>query len=388
MTVEILPLSEICEVTAGGTPSRANEAFWGGDIPWVKISDMLQGQITWTAEAITPLGLQQSSAKLFPVGTLLLSIFATIGRTAILKIPAATNQAIAGLQVRDSDRVDSSYLRRYLEKLAPMLAGQARGVAQANINLSILRATEIPLPPLPEQRRVAAILDKADALRAKHRAAIAKLDQLLRSVFLRTMADAEQWPTEHLSDLCDERAPITYGILQPGPDVDDGILYVRPSEIKEGKIVVQSLRRTTPQIARRYAKSALIPGDILITIVGTIGSVAVVPESLSGANITQSSARIRISRDKAEPRFVELFLRSSLARKQYEKARLGVAVERLNLHHVRDLEVPLPPIAVQREVARAADKIERLHSLQASSLPRLDALFAALTQQLFRGGPM
>jgi type I restriction enzyme S subunit len=271
---------------------------------------------------------------------------------------------------------EPKYLYHFLRQAKIPDAGYSR-------HFKFLKELLIPLPSLSEQRRIAATLDKADGLRVKRREAIAKIDQLLQAIFMDAVVDIVRWPTSPLSELCESDAPITYGILQPGPDLEGGVPYVRPSEIKDGSIVLQSLRRTDTAIAARYAKSALRDGDILITIVGTIGAIAVVPKELDGANITQSSARVRISSAKAERRFVELFLRSPIAKRQYDEARLGVAVERLNLHHVRDLQVPIPPLEVQRQVARRAVVVEALKMQFRSSLLNLEVLDATLRGRAF-----
>ena len=113
-----------------------------------------------------------------------MSIFATIGRTAVLGIDAATNQAIAGITPRDPRRLDSIYLRHYFDSITANLIKAARGVAQLNINLGILKALPLPLPPIHEQRRIAAILDRAYALKAKRREALAQLGSLTQSIFI------------------------------------------------------------------------------------------------------------------------------------------------------------------------------------------------------------
>jgi type I restriction enzyme S subunit len=163
-------------------------------------------------------------------------------------------------------------------------------------------------------------------------------------------------------------APVMYGILQPGPDTQEGIPYIRPTEISYDVIQVDDLRRTSPAIANRYKRSTLQANDVILSIVGTIGKVALVPPVLSGANITQSSARLRVDHAVVRPKYLAWVLRSPILRQQFDKVRLGTAVPRLNIAHVRDLRVPIAPIAEQD---RIADKLDELMS-------DLDAGVAAL----------
>ncbi len=146
-------LGEIATVKSGGTPRRGNPSYWGGNIPWVKISDITSFHVSSTEETITKEGLTSSSAKLFPVGTILFTIFATIGKVAILDIEAATNQAIAGI-FDVSESLDTRYLAHYLQFAGPQMANRGRGMAQDNINLTMLRSLEVILPPLETQRRI------------------------------------------------------------------------------------------------------------------------------------------------------------------------------------------------------------------------------------------
>jgi type I restriction enzyme, S subunit len=164
------------------------------------------------------------------------------------------------------------------------------------------------------------------------------------------------WSWKSLADVAADGVPILYGILQPGPDTPGGVPYVRPTEIVEDVIDLSSIRRTTPAIAAKYKRSVLNPDDVILSIVGTIGKVAVVPLDLDGGNITQSSVRVRPRSEVVSPRYVAWVLRSPVLRRQFDKHRLGTAVPRLNVAHVRALRVPIPPLPEQRRIVAEIEK--------------------------------
>ncbi len=200
---------------------------------------------------------------------------------------------------------------------------------------------------------------------------------------MREVATPKGWKNVRLSELCEPGAPILYGILQPGPEMEDGVPYVRPTEIDDDRIKLEEIKRTTPEIAAKYRRAMLKAGDLLITIVGTLGKIAVVPPELEGANITQSSARIRLAPKVAHQRYVRQILRSPVAIRQYDYHRLGTGVPRLNIHHVRDLEIPLPPMAEQRRIAEVLDRAEALRVKRRAALAQLDSLTQSLFLDLF-----
>ncbi len=177
-----------------------------------------------------------------------------------------------------------------------------------------------------------------------------------------------EWIWKSLAEIAADGAPILYGILQPGPNTSGGVPYVRPTEIVEDVIDLSSVRRTTPLIAGKYKRSILKPDDIILSIVGTIGKVALVPPDLDGANITQSSVRIRPRSDVVLPRYVAWALRSRVLRRQFDKHRLGTAVPRLNVAHVRALRLPVPSLPEQRQIVAEIEK----------QFTRLEAAVAAL----------
>lgn len=209
MTYVIKKISEICEIFSGGTPSRTKLEYFGGGIPWVKITDMLQGTVKTTGESLTEAGLNNSSARLMPSGTVLISIFATIGRTAVLGIEAATNQAIAGVVPKDVNQLDPFYLRYFLDSQHEELNRAARGVAQPNINQGILKALDVPVPNIAEQRRIVDILSRAEGIVQLRREAEKKASEIIPALFIDMFGDPatnpKGWPIVPFSSLGDCR---------------------------------------------------------------------------------------------------------------------------------------------------------------------------------------
>ena len=150
---QLKKLGEVCNTTSGGTPSRQKLSYYNGNIPWVKSGELDKGLILDTEEKISEEAIKNSSAKVFPKGTLLIALYgATIGKLAFLGVDAATNQAICG--IFKNDNIDSNYLYHFLYFKKPNLVKQGIGGAQPNISQTILKNLDLPFPPLPEQQAI------------------------------------------------------------------------------------------------------------------------------------------------------------------------------------------------------------------------------------------
>lgn len=152
------PISEIAGSSSGGTPNRGNAEYYGGNIPWLKSGELNESYITESNEFITKKGLENSSAKLFPKGTLLVAMYgATAGRTGILKIDAATNQAVCALFPKKDIKRD--FLYWFLRQHRIDFIIQSKGGAQPNISQKVIKETHVPLPPIEIQEKVVAFLN-------------------------------------------------------------------------------------------------------------------------------------------------------------------------------------------------------------------------------------
>ena len=203
---EYKKLGDICDVVSGGTPSRSKSQFWNGGIPWLKIGNIRGKYVSEADEFITEEGLSCSSAKMLKKGTILYTIFATLGEAAILTIEACTNQAIAGITIKNEEIIDRDYLYYYLKSKKNYVNDIGRGVAQNNINMSILRGFEVPIREKFEQKAITDILNKIGKIIEARKEGLNKLDNLIKARFVELFGDPRSNPygfgKKMLKDTC------------------------------------------------------------------------------------------------------------------------------------------------------------------------------------------
>ena len=210
---EVKELGKISKVTSGGTPSRERKNFWNGNIPWITTSLIDFNEIETAEEYITEEGLRNSSAKLFPKGTLLMALYGqgvTRGKTAMLKIDAATNQACASIAL-DDKLVDKNYIFQYLISKYDDIRKLSNTGNQENLNGELVKSIKLNLPPLPEQRAIAHVLGLMDSAINKNNQLIAQkelrkkwLMQNLLTGKKRLKGFDGEWKEIHIRDVAKE----------------------------------------------------------------------------------------------------------------------------------------------------------------------------------------
>ncbi|HEY0707759.1 MAG TPA: restriction endonuclease subunit S, partial [Polyangia bacterium] len=249
------------------------------------------------------------------------------------------------------------------------------------------------LPPLEEQRRIAEVLDRAEALRAKRRAALALLDTLPQSIFLDLFGDpSAEWPTRTVAELA-KNGPAT---IRTGPFgsqllhsefVEDGIAVLGIDNVVDNEFRRRAGNRfITPTKYKELSRYTVYPGDVLITIMGTCGRCAIVPDDIPVAINTKHLCCISLARELCLPTFLHAyFLRHPAAQKYLRRAAKGAVMDGLNMGIIKGMPVVLPPLPLQQEFARRIAAVEKLKAAQRASLAELDALFASLQHRAFRG---
>lgn len=376
----MITLSELCDIQVGRTPPRADPAMWGKGVPWLSIADMSQGnEITHTKEQVTQLGA--AKGKLISPGTVLLSFKLSIGKVAIAKIPMLTNEAIAALPIKDPSRLNNRYLLRILETM-DLAARSNRAAMGATLNKAKLRSIRIPLPPLDEQRRIAAILDQADAIRTKRRDQLDRLGNLVSSIFLDMFGDPvsnpRQLPTKALGDI----GSLDRGVSKHRPRNDPLLLggahpLIQTGDVASADRYINSYHSTYSDMG--LAQSRMWPaGTLCITIAANIAKTGILkfdscfPDSIVG-----------FLANRPLTMYVAIWL--DFLQKTIEASAPQSAQKNINLRILRSLELPVPPEEELSDFLTRVTRVDSQRSRVEAALARDDELFASLQSRAFKG---
>lgn len=343
--------------------------------------------ISKTESKITQLGFDSCSTKLLPENSVLFSSRAPIGHVAINTIPMCTNQGFKSF-VPKADLLDSQYLYYWLKANKEYLQDLGVGATFKEISKTVIANVEIPLPPLAEQRRIASILDQADELRQKRQQTIEKLDQLLQATFIDMFGDPEQnpkkWNKVILGDICDAKDRVNYGVVQPGNDFEGGIPLIRVGDIDGGILSFTSIKTIDPEIEKDYSRSRLKGNEILVSCVGSIGTIAKVPNKAIGFNIARAITRVPLQ-DKRIINFVAECLKTEAIQNYFKKNTRTVSQPTLNVSFVKETEIIFPNEEKILDFCKIVDKVEFQKELLQKALVMQESLFQSLQNQAFNG---
>ena len=388
MRVDSMPLAALAEVRSGGGAPQDSSAFTTSGHPFVRagsLSKLLSGAIEDTLEHLQPKTAAEHGLRLFPSGTVLFAksgMSATKGHVYRLRRPAYVVNHLAALIPRRPD--DSAFLVRLLERCSPVVL--VKDPAYPSIRLGDIEDMQVLVPPNPDDRlRIAEVLDRADALRAKRRAALAQLDTLTQSIFLDMFGDPvsnpRKWPLKKLGD--PDVGSLDRGISRHRPRNAPELLGGQYPLVQTGEVAncdgyIRDHHAAYSDLGLRQSK--MWPaGTLCITIAANIAKAGILtfdacfPDSVVGFR----------ARHGATVEFVRTWL--SFRQKALEESAPESAQKNINLAILRDLDIPFPPLHAQRDFAGRVAKVERTKAAHRASLTQLDALFASLQHDAFRG---
>ncbi|MFM8272360.1 MAG: restriction endonuclease subunit S [Gemmata sp.] len=414
-------VEQLVSSTDYGTSAKTNEDSDG--IPVLRMGNIVDGALSLTNLKYLPADHDEFPKLLLQPGDLLFNRTNSpelVGKSAVYTgSPKQCSFASYLIRLKSQGMlpyllaayINSPYGRAWVRSVVQQQVGQA------NVNGSRLLALTVPVPPLAEQRRIVAKIEGLTARSRATRAALAEVPTLLEQFRQSVMASAfrgdltANWREKHpdtepaavlLASIRDERrkqweakypkkkyvAPdpvddadlpelpvgweyaradevvaagtvITYGIVLPGDQVEGGVPYVRGQDIEDGRILVEQLARTSPEIAARHDRSSLLEGDVLLCIIRHL-KVAVVPAGMDGANLTQGTVRLRPSDAILGP-YLAGYLAGPTAQGWMKERYFGMAMPRINVEDARAIPIPVAPLEEQREIIRQIEVTGRRH---------------------------
>ena len=398
------------KIQSGGTPKSDNPNFYNGNIPFVAIDDLTSTNkyLLKTKKKITAQGLANSAAWEVPVNSLMYSIYATLGVPRINKIVAATNQAILNV-IPNENVIDLEFLfYLLLEKRTSILAHSAH-TTQSNLNAKIVKELEFTLPKsTTEQKKIAEILSKVDTAIEQTQSLIAKYQRIktglmqdlltkgidengnIRSEETHEFKDSElgmipkDWEVDKLETIC--ITDITYGIVQAGPNIENGIPYIRTGDMSGDALKLSGLMRTTPEIASKFKRSTVREGEIVFALRATIGKVLLVPSELDGANLTQGTARISSDEDVVKNNFLIWCLRMDYFKNQILQNQKGTTFSEISLGQLRKMKVSFPKDTIEQDkIINILEEQVCLIYDEQQKLQKLQSIKTGLMQDLLSG---
>lgn len=380
----LVPLGGLVSITGGGTPSRKEPKFWGGSIPWATVKDLNSQELYQTQEFITEEGVKNSATNIIPAGTVITATRMGLGRAAINTVDLAINQDLKALQC--DEKLYTRYLLHFLTSKAEYLESMGKGATVKGIKLEELNSLKIPLPSLFEQKRIAAILDKADAIRKKRKKAIELTETFLRSAFLEMFGDPVTnpmgWEINKLLGVCHR---ITDGTHQPPKWADSGIPFLFVSNIVNGQVSFDTKKFISEETWAALTERCPIElNDILYTTVGSYGNAALV-DTLDKFCFQRHIAHIKPNARRVHPLFLLGMMQSPGIKRQADEQVRGVAQKTLNLRELKAFKIMIPPLEKQLKYVKVRQRAEEAAQKQKELSSHESNLFFSLEQQAFRG---
>jgi type I restriction enzyme S subunit len=377
---------DVCEVIAGQSPEGKYYNKVGEGLPFYQgkkeFRDKQLGEpTTWTTK---------TTKEAFN-NDILMSVRAPVGPINIATQHICIGRGLAA--IRATDKVDNDYLFYFLLKHESEIVGNV-GAVFNSINKTQIGNIQIPIPPLEEQKQIVAILDKAFTAIEKAKANIEKNIVNAKELFQSKLNDifsqkGDGWEEKSLPELVNKSCSLSYGIVQPGNEFQDGLPVVRPTDMKKKFININNLKRIDPTKAGSYKRTILTGNELLLCVRGDTGVISITNKELKGANVTRGIVPVLFDEDLVRLNFGYYQFISKFLYKQIKEKTYGAALMQINIRDVRQLKLNVPPINVQDELLpklnTLSDNAETLLSLYLNKMVSLDELKKSILQKAFAG---
>ena len=372
---EIKTLGDVCQTGAGGTPLKSKKEYYeGGTIPWLLSGEVSQGEICSTTNFISQKGLDNSSAKIFPVNTVLVAMYgATAGQVGILRFEAATNQAVCG--ILPNKRFLPKFIFYYFLSKKDELVSQAAGNAQPNISQLKIKNTAVPIPLISEQQRIVTILDEAFEGIATAKANAEK-----------NLKNARQLFESHLNSVFSQRGEgwVVKTLDEISLNLDSKRIPITKSDRVSGEYPYYGASGIVDYVADYiFEDDTLLVSEDGANLLARSTPIAF---SVSGKYWVNNHAHILKFENMATQQFVEFYLESI----KLDDYITGAAQPKLNQKALNSIPIAIPKqvedqAKIVDSIKQLSNETKRLESIYQKKIEALDALKKSILHQAFSG---
>ncbi|EEY5848002.1 restriction endonuclease subunit S [Escherichia coli] len=390
MSWPMISLGELVDIKGGGTPDKNNSEYWNGDIPWASVKDFKKNILDSTLDSITLLGVRNSATSVIPAGNIIVPTRMALGKVAINTIDLAINQDLKALFIKDNDVVDRDYLFRWLESQSSLIESEGKGATVKGITLPFLKGLNVPIPPINEQKRIAAILDKADAIRQKREQAIKLADNFLRATFLEMFGDPVENPKKLKKSPITELADVITGFAFKSNeyinDSSEAVRLCRGANTLTGYLDWADTKFWPKNKLEKLDNYLIKAGDIILAMdrpwISSGLKVCIFPENQRETYLVQRVARLR-PRCESYTNYIYSCIKSPAFEKHC--CPTETTVPHISPVELKNFEVLIPPDELMVNFHSIVSIINNSLNKMASGDIDSDALFSKLSQQAFSG---
>ncbi len=372
---EYKKLGEVAKFIGGGTPSKANEDYYTGNIPWATVRDMVDFNLSKTELCITDQAVKESATNIIPKDTIIISTHVGLGKICLLMQDTAINQDLKGVILPQS--IDKMFFAAWYKSIADYVISNGKGATVKGVTMKFVNDLKIPVPPVADQQRIVAELDCLNEMIALKQEQLKEFDKLAQSIFYDMFGDpmdnVHEWEISILEDVVSENCSISYGIVQPGDDVENGIPVVRPVDLVNQIVHKEELKIVDKAISDSYKRTILNGDELLFCVRGTTGIISFASEELKGCNVTRGITPLEFG-DRIDKHYAFYLLKTPYLQSLIAEKTNGIALKQINMRDVRLLPIMCPPLALQQQFAEKIQAIEAQKELVKKSI--------AETQQL------
>ena len=368
--VEYKRIGDFAVCFPGATPKTTHPEYWeNGTIPWMSSGEVNQEEVTFTEKKITPKGYDETSTKMVPVGTVVIALAGqgkTRGKVAITRIPLCTNQSLCAIVVDET--VISKYLFHYLRSQYARIREISSGDGtRGGLNLKMIKAYVVPVPPIEVQEEIVRILDSYTE----------KIDELIQNLMTEITARKTQYNYYRDKLLKAETNAHKYKLGEIATvtklagfeftnyvtySENGNIIALRGLNVKNGRLDLHDVKYVDKSDFSKLERSKLHIGDMLFTYVGTVGQVAIVDEE-DKYYLAPNVALIRCDKEVLLPQYMKYYFQTTqFWDKQIRRLLQSSSMQNIPMEKIRKFEIAVPPLDVQNRIVNVLDNFERICS--------------------------